>query len=230
MLRALILAGFALVWAGAAVAEDTPTMRLTGVGAVAAKPDMATITIGVQTEAETATDALNRNTDALGGVIATIVEAGVDRSDLQTGTFAVNPVYKDRKSLSSGGPAIEGYLVTNEVRARVRSLSALGNILDDVISAGANRSNGLSFGFSEETELRDQARQRAVEDAKRKAELYAAAAGVALGPVISIVEGGVSSGPQMAMMEARGMSAVPIEPGSQEISAAVTITWAISAR
>lgn len=229
-MRALVLAFALLAVLPAAAQEITPTLSLTGTGSVMVTPDTATISVGVETEDQTAGPALAANTERAGAVIAALKAAGVEARDIQTSNFSVQPVYSDRKSLSSGAPRIAGYRVTNQVMARVRVLDDLGAILDKVVSTGANRINNISFSVAEDGDARDKARARAVEDATRKAQIYAEAAGVSLGPILSISETEQGGGPRPMMMEARAMAApVPIEAGTAAITARVNITWQITA-
>lgn len=226
-MRAFLVA-FALLLAVPAWAEDDATLSLTGHGQVLVVPDIATISVGVETDGETAGEALAANTQQAGAVIAALKEAGVEARDIQTSNFSVQPVYSDRKSQLDGAQRVVGYRVFNQVMARVRVLGDLGAILDKVVSTGANRINGISFGVAEDGAARDLARTRAVEDAVRKARLYAKAAGVALGPIISIVEVERGGGPRpMMMMEARAAAPVPVEAGTTTIAASVNLTWQI---
>lgn len=227
-MRALFLT--LLLLPALALAEPpTPTLTLTGQGQTAVTPDLATVSIGVESQKDTAGAALAANTEQAGAVIAALKAAGVEAKDIQTSNFSVQPVYADRKSFSDGGPQVVGYRVFNQVVAHIRMLDELGGILDRVVSTGANRIGGISFGLAEDGDARDEARRRAVADARRKAELYAEAAGVTLGPILSMSEPGFSAGPRPMMMEARAAAApVPIEAGSASITASVTISWQIS--
>lgn len=205
-------------------------LTLTGQGQVEVIPDIATVSIGVDTQGKTAAEALAGNTAETGAVIAALKDAGIAPRDIQTSNFSIQPVYGDRKTYVEGGSQVVGYRVYNQVTARIRALGDLGAILDRVVQTGANRIGGISFGLAEDGEARDAARRLAVADARRKAELYADAAGVALGPILSLSEAGARGGPQpMEMAMARASSApVPIEAGSAMISAQVSISWQIS--
>ena len=226
-MRALFLA-LSLVLAQPVLASEAPSvLSVTGSGSVAAVPDMATVSIGVESQGETAADALAENTGDAGAVIAALKRAGIEVRDIQTSNFSVNPVYSDRKIQTRQGPEVVGYRVFNQVTARVRALDNLGEILDEVVSTGANRINGIGFGLQDDQEARDQARKLAVADARRKAELYAEAAGVTLGPILSISEAGGVGGPRPMSMMMEARAAVPIEAGSTSISAQISITWAI---
>lgn len=214
-----------LAWAE----PPTPVLSLTGQGLVQVVPDMATVSIGVESQEKTAGAALAANTEQAGAVIAALKDAGIESRDIQTSNFSVQPAYADHRNQGPDGPRVVGYRVYNQVIARVRVLDDLGGLLDRVVATGANRIGGISFGLAEDGEARDAARKLAVGEARRKAELYAAAAGVRLGPILSISEAGGHFGPQpMAMEMARSAAPVPIEAGSASISATVSVTWQIS--
>ena len=118
----------------------------------------------------------------------------------------------------------------NTVHIRVRDLDKLGGLLDQVVKDGANTFNGLSFGLQDSTDAKNEARRRAVADARAKAELYAEAAGVSLGKIIELTDG-VTSSPQPMFMERSAMvmsDAVPIAEGEVSTSARVTITFEIA--
>lgn len=209
-------------------ADDKDERRAITVSAsaqVAAEPDQARITSGVTTEAATAAQALKRNSEVMKEVIAGLKERGVEPKDIQTTSFQVSPRYTRPQRGETA--AIDGYRVTNQVEILARDLDRLGEILDQLVTLGANEMGGLSFEVSKAETLRDEARKEAVANARRRAGLYAAAAGVELGEVLGIQEGG-GVGPRPAPM-ARAMKAesVPIERGTQMLQASVTITWAL---
>ena len=215
--------------AGSTWAADSPaTMTIVGTGSANAIPDMATIRVGVTTDARTAADALSENSATTGEVLTLLSEIGIEQEDMQTSNLSLSPLWNDRSSSGSYKQKVEGYRVDNTITLRVRALGDLGVILDDVVASGANQFHGLSFGLQEPQPVQDQARMAAIADAVRKAELYAEAAGVTLGSILSIREGGAGPdfGPQVAQFAAR--SAVPVAAGELEISAQVTLVYAIS--
>ena len=226
-IAALLLAA----WPGAgAPAAETgpPTLTLTGQGSVAVTPDIATVQIGVETNADTARAALAGNSEAAAKIIDALKGAGLEPRDIQTSGFSVSPIYADRKSFSDGEPVVRGYRVTNMVTARVRALERLGAVLDQVVDVGANRIHGISFGLDDDTEALDRARIAAVEDATRKARIYAEATGVSLARILSISEAGAVVQPRGAVMMEMARAAVPVEVGETTIGASVTITWEIT--
>ncbi len=214
----------ALIMASAASADTDRTITVTGEGIVQAAPDQATISLGVTTTAETAVEALAANSTALAKVIAQLKAAGVEAGDLQTSNLSLNPNWSNYESVS--GSAISGYTASNQVSVRVRDLDALGSILDAAVSDGANTMNGITFGLAAPTPVLNEARALAVADARERATVLATAAGVQLGAIETITEGGAFTGPAPMFREAS--AAVPIENGEVGMTASVTVTYAIA--
>lgn len=164
-------------------------------------------------------------------MIETLKGAGVAPEDIQTGQLSVSPRHADMQRTRPGEPPeVVGYRVVNEVAVTVRDLDGLGRLLDRVVSAGANRINAIGFGLDDDTEKADEARRRAVDDARRRADVLAEAAGVRLDRILRISEGGGGVRPMqgMAMMRSEAMD-VPVERGEVEVGAQVTIVWEIAA-
>ena len=209
--------------------ELIPSITVVGTGQVESKPDQAEITIGVMTEAETASDALQDNTGKMKRLMEELERLGIDEKDIQTSNFSVSPRYAhDPKGRRA--PEIDGYQVSNQVQIKVRKLSGLGRVLDDLISSGANQVHGISFSLGDSTNTMDDARRKAMADARRKAELYAKAARVELGRPLLIQEQ-VQGQPRPPMpymrMAAAESDAVPISPGELTTSAQIHVTYAI---
>jgi len=194
-------------------------------GTVSVEPDQARVTSGVTADGASAREALTNNTAAMQKVIAGLKESGIDPKDIQTASFRVEPRYT--RPIEGQAPKIDGYSVTNEVQVLVRDLDKLGDILDRLVTAGANQTAGLNFEVSKAETLLDEARQQAVANALRRAKLYAAAAGAEVGEVLTIVEGGGEPPRPMLMARAMKAEAVPIERGTETLAANVTITWAL---
>jgi uncharacterized protein YggE len=203
------------------------TITVTGTGTVEAEPDQARITSGVTSEAASAREALTANSAAMTKVITELKAKGIDAKDIQTASFNVEPVMDYSKD--GQPPKITGYRVSNQVVVLVRDLNRFGEVLDDVISAGANRVQGLSFEVSKADALKDEARKEAVANALRRAKLLAAAAGAEVGEVVQMSEE-VSSNTPIPYATARFAKAeaqVPIERGRSTLEARVTATWAL---
>ena len=197
------------------------------IATVSVPPDMATIRMGLRNTAGTAAAALTRNSQDMTALLQSLAAMGIAPRDIQTQVLSLNP---DIKYDSTGRkpPQIEGYTAENGVELRVRDLSQLGNILDQVVQNGATTLNGLSFGLIDPAPKRDEARRSAVADAQHRATLYAAAAGVQLGGVrkISDIESGQNPRPMMAMRAmAPGADSVPIAEGEISLSASVMMEF-----
>jgi uncharacterized protein len=183
----------------------------------------------VVVQADTASAALAENTRAMNRVLEQLRAAGLAQEDIQTSQFAVTPLYESRQPepQRTEPPGIVGYQVSNQVTARVHDIERLGVILDALVNAGANSIDNLYFDVADPKQLLGEARDAAVADALAKGRRYAAAAGVELGAIQAIEESGAYAPPR-PMMRAEAMAApVPIAPGQTEMSASVTITFAL---
>lgn len=199
------------------------TITVSGHGLISASPDTVDITLGVQSQAKSASDALTANTQSMQKLFTELKAGGVEEKNIQTSQFSVNPVYS--RSKNNEPAVITGYRVTNTVNVTITEIDKLGNLLDVVVKAGGNRINGIRFSIADASALLDKAREEAIKNAVHKAKLYVGAAGVALGQILSIQESG-SHAPQPMFMRAAKMemdSAVPIAAGEQNISANVTL-------
>ncbi len=226
MLRVVLTIWLAMV-SGAAAAE-TAKIIVSGQGEVSAAPDMAVVSVGVTNEARTASAALAANSQAMGAVLQRLLDAGIGERDLQTSNLSLSPRW-DQPRQADTQPRIVAFVASNQLSVRVRVLEELGGILDLVVQDGANTLGGLSFAISEPEPLLDEARSAAVADATRKARLLAEAAGVTLGPLLEMSEAGGGGGPiPMARMEMSLADAVPVASGELEMSATVTMVFAIA--
>ncbi len=215
-----------------AQAEDADRfVTVSGLGEVFAAPDMARINVGIVTEAKTAAKAVAENSTQMAGVFGILRSLGIEDKDMQTSNFSVQPKYETYEANRQRRDRIVGYRVFNQVRVAVRDLDNLGDVLDRLVTRGeANQLNGISFHISEPEPLLDQARRHAVNDARRKANLYADQASVRLGKVLSIQEHGGPrpQAPQVAFATRERASAdVPIARGEQSLSTSVTVTFAL---
>jgi uncharacterized protein YggE len=207
---------------------DKATLAVSGHGEVRVKPDIAIVTIGALTSGATAREALDLNNKAMTAITASLKGAGIADKDMQTSGFMVAPRYNYGQS--NEPPKVVGYDVTNNITVTVRKLDILGKVLDGAVSEGSNTINGVSFTVAEPEAPRDEARKLAVADARRKAELYAGAAQVTLGNVMSLSE---TSGyqPPVPVYEravaADRSSTVPVAAGEQVVAVDVNIVWAI---
>jgi uncharacterized protein YggE len=187
---------------------------------------MANLQVGVMTEARTAREALNTNTTAMQALLKTLTSFTIADRDVQTTAFDIAPLYA-QEPRSGQPPRLTGYRVTNRVRVTVRDLGRLGEVLDALVTQGANAVDGIHFSIANPQPLLDQARRAAVEDAQRKAILYAQTAGVALGRVLSMHEEQVSlpSPRPFAARVAAEAADVPVAPGEATFSARLVVTY-----
>jgi uncharacterized protein YggE len=216
------------MWAAAVRADEPRTIRVTGEGKATAPPDVAAIFTGVVTKAPTALEALEENSKAMQKVLDVVKTFDIAPRDVQTTSFSVQPVY-DRDAHGRPLPAIVAYSVTNQVRLRVRRLPDLGKVLDALVKAGSNQVSGIHFDVDDPAEMLKLARERAMADARSRAETYARGAGVQVGAVQVISEQPFSLPPPRYFEAAldRG-SAVPIATGEQEIRVSVQVIFAIA--
>jgi uncharacterized protein YggE len=216
--------------AATAAADDLPhVVTVSGLGEAKAKPDMAMISTGVTTDAPTAKAALAKNNAAMASVLNALKAAGIDEDDIQTSGFSVSPNYSQVQPGQSGTPHISSYQVSNQVTARVKNLDKLGATLDALVQAGSNQINGVSFDLKDPKATIDEARKKAIADARAKAELYAEAAGVSVGGVVQISEVSGSAPIVMSRFKAEAAMAydgsVPVASGQNTYSASITVTF-----
>jgi uncharacterized protein len=233
MFRSLFLAAtLATSLSMSAFAEEqklTRTISLSGHGEVRVVPDTAIVNSGVLSFAATAREAMDANTTAMKTIMATLTAAKIAPRDIQTSNFMVNPRY-DYGQGGNQQPKVVGYDVSNNVTVVVRKVEDLGSLLDSLISAGSNQINGVTFQVADPGAAEDKAREAAVKDATRKANLYAAAATVSIGNIISLNEGQTMQQPTPTYaktMAADASGAVPVAQGEQAISVDVNIVWEI---
>lgn len=211
--------------ASAAMADDKRTVSVSATGAVSAVPDIVNVTVGVQTLANTARQALADNTEAMRRVVEALKEQGLEARDIQTTSFSVQPSFEYPQD---GRPRLVGYQVVNAVAIRVRAVAKLGEILDVVVRTGSNQVSGVEFTVSKAEELKDEARAVAFTNARRMAEVYAKAAGATLGPVVRIEETNVQFAPVATFRaELSAAKPAPIEAGEQSVSVSVAVTWSL---
>jgi uncharacterized protein len=204
-----------------------PQILVTGEGTVSVAPDIAQVRGGVSTRASTVKEAADTNSRTMTAIIGKLVDAGIDRKDIQTAQFSIQPVYAASEPRSE--QKLVGYSVSNQVVAKIRNVDKVSDILDRLIAAGATNVWNVEFLVADPSKALDQARSAAIADAQRKADLYAKAAGVALGPVVSITEEGASAPAPVLMKRtvANGM-APPIAAGEDTLRVNVSVGFALA--
>jgi uncharacterized protein YggE len=202
------------------------TISVTGIGQASAEPDVVVTTLGVRTDADTAQEALSENNDKMEQLLAALGDAGIDEADIQTISIQLMPRFEETQGQQETTPGIAGYTAANIVEVRIRDIDQLGELIDSAVSAGGNTVEGIRFEVeSNRADLYNQALEAAMEDARAKAEQLASLAGAELGEVVQIVEG--SAFPIPLGGGAVREAAVPIEPGTQSITANLQVTWSL---
>jgi uncharacterized protein len=217
----------ATVLAAPALAETAPlaTISVTGEATVSGAPDLARIDGGVTSEAKTAREASDANNAAMGKVLLALNGAGIAEKDYQTSRLSLQP---ETAPSRPGGPmAIVGYRASNRVTVHLRDIAKLANLIDAMVGAGANDIGGISFTVSNASKLLDDAREQAVADARRKAEIYAKAAGVTLGAPLAISEEGAPVPIPYRKMAVGMAASAPVAPGEETLHVSVSVSWAI---
>jgi uncharacterized protein YggE len=225
LLGASLFAGVGLpLLAHAVGAADTPAVRtvtVTGTGSIASVPDTATISFGVTTQAKTAAAAFAQNSADIAKVIAALKAAGVAAKDLQTQYLSLSPRTNDT------GDQILGYTAFNSVNAAIHDLARAGSVIDTGVAAGADNVRGPSLTRSDSDAQYRAALKLAVADAQTKADALAAAGRFTVGAVQTVVENSAQPPVPMAADKAAAPS-TPIEPGTQQVDANVTVMFAIT--
>jgi uncharacterized protein len=224
--------GLAALLSPSAVLADAPpprTMTVAGQGEIRAVPDEAQLSAGVVTQARNAAGALAANSRAMNAVFDALKRIGIPDKSIQTSDFSVSAQYQTDQH-GNTTQKIVGYQVSNNVTVIVDDLSRLGSAIDALVSSGANSMGSVGFTMRDPKPLLAQARAEAVKDALQRADIYAKAAGVALGPIESIGENGYSAPRPMYRMAGGAMAensiaATPVAAGEESITAGVSITF-----
>ncbi|MEL6265011.1 MAG: SIMPL domain-containing protein [Pseudomonadota bacterium] len=211
----------------AAAAEPAPrTITVTGNASASAAPDIARISLGATTQAREAGDALDGTARAAEALLEVLETAGIERRDIRTTSLNLSPVFE--RTTPGGAPRPTGYRASTSYSVTVRDFDRVGDVIASAAAAGANDIGQIAFDVAARADLEAEARAAAMEDAATRAGQYAAAAGLAIGPVLSAREGGVSIGrgpmPLAAAAEAR---AIPVIGGEIGVSASITVTFAL---
>ncbi len=226
--------------------QNVNQITVSGEGKVYAKPDVALVSLGVTTQAKTVADVTKNNTDKMNAVIEAVKNLGVDEKDIQTTNYNLTPVYENYAvplpmtypSISSGvirtGSAVTGYKLEQDVEVKIRDFTKIGDVLSQATAKGANLAGDLQFTIDDPEQFKEQARAKAIEQAKTNAENLAKESGIKLGKIINIYEN-YSPYPVKYDSMALGMGvAAPeasvsptIQPGQQEIDITINLTYQV---
>jgi len=225
-LTAPLFAAMLLATPALAQTERPAMISVSGEATVSVPPDMAEVDGGFTSEAKTARDASDASNAAMGKVLLALKAANIDAKDIQTSRLSLQPQTQNAPN-RSGPPSIIGYRASNHVTIRLRDVTKVASVIDMLVGAGANDIGGIDFMVSAASKLLDEAREQAFADARRKAEIYAKAAGVSLGAPLSISEGNASMPMFHAKMAMAPMAAAPVSQGEETLSVTVNVSWAI---
>ena len=236
-MRVALISGLMATPLGA-MAQDrvVPSISVSGEGIVTAPADMAVVTVGVMHEGKTTGEVLDAVSMATTGILAVLEAAAIPQGDIQTGRVSLIPRYGRTVLGAPDYTQIEGYTASTTLSVTTHDLTTLGGLLSDVVAGGANTVNGVSFGIDDDSALMDEARAKAVEDARHRAEVYAMAAGVDLGGVLTLSENSYGGYAPVVMeaMSARSFDSgapkmdVPLVAGDITVSAQVSIVYGIA--
>jgi uncharacterized protein len=203
-------------------------VEVSGEGSVSAAPDFAEVTLGVTSTGKNAGDAVAANAQAASALVALIKTEGVAAADIQTSNVSVSPMFSQSGPNQETAPTITGYSVSNNLTVRIRDIPRLGALLDKAVTAGANSIYGIGFGHNDLSALLDKARPLAVADARRKAEIYAAAGGGRIGRLMVLTE---EAGRQPPIAFSRALTAAaptPIEAGEDKLTVTVNARFELT--
>lgn len=201
-------------------------VTVVGSGEVQGVPDTLTADVGVEVVAPDVSAAMRQASERQRAVIDAVTARGIDSKDISTTTVSLQPQYGDNS-------AITGYRAGNSISVKIRALDAASEVLSIIVTAGGNaaRINGVSYSIDDDSQLVSDARARAFNDARNRAEQYAELSGLSLGKVISISEVPGGAPPPMPMPAPRSpmaADAVPLSPGEQTVGFSVTAVWELS--
>ena len=207
--------------------NKSDTFNVTGEGKVSITPDIAIINAGITADGATVKTVQSQINSVINKVSDAIKDLGVKREDIQTVNYNINPKY----DFASGSQRVTGYTASTTLTIKVKELDKVNQVIDAATDNGANQINGLSFDLSDRTKAENEARSKAVEDAKRKAENVSKVAGFKLGRLINYQE---NTG-QPPIIYSRGMVEVSsadlakteVQPGSTEIIVSVTLSYEV---
>lgn len=201
--------------------DQRPSVSVSGEASISKAPDIAILSAGVTSQAKTAREAMAASAKSMTAVLAALKDSGVAERDIQTSRIALHPIREQNKNPAN----IVAIEASSVLTVRIRDINKSADVLDKMISAGANLVTGIGFEISEPSKLLDEARAEAVADARRKAEIYAKAAGVTLGKPLSISESFISRPKIQDFAMRAAPAAMPIQAGEEKIGINVQVSY-----
>ena len=230
MKQALALAAVTAAWLASPASAQMvppPAISVTGEANVSVPPDQVQIEAGVTADAKTAREASEANNAAMGKVLLALKSAGIEGKDYQTSRLSLQPQFATSPRTAERTAGIVSFRASNRVMVRIRDVTKVASVIDALVTAGANEIGGINFTVTQASKHLDEAREKAIADARRKAEIYAKAAGVTLGEPISISEEGAPVPMFRGKMAAPMAAGAQVAPGEETLSVTVSVSWAI---
>jgi len=212
--------------------QNNYQITVSGEGKVYAKPDIALVNLGVTTQGSTTEDVITKNTEKMNATIKAVKDMGVEDKDVQTTTYSLSPLYNYTEA---AGRIFQGYILEQDVQVKIRDFEKVGEILQKATSAGANLTGNLQFTIDDPEQFKQEARAKAIEQAKSNAENLAQTSGIKLGKIINVYENysypvAYDSYSKLGMGGGISETAVPspiIQPGQQEIEITINLTYQV---
>ena len=223
----VLLAGVMTPGYAAAADKTSSTISVTGQAKIATTPNVASFSVGITTVGTSVDLARAENDRIMGRVVDSLIAQGIDRKQITTSQFSLQPLY-DNESRVSGQQRISSYRLQNNVSVVVEELPILGTLIDSAFQAGANQFYGLRFGLKNDNNIKDELLRKAVQDGRRKAQIIADALGVTLGQPLSVTEAGNYSPMQAdSNLMMKAATGTQIEAGTQTVSLEVNLVFNI---
>jgi uncharacterized protein len=221
----------------AAEAQQVPAVTTNGEASAEVEPDIATISLAVDTERRKAADAARENARAVLAIVNEIKAQGIDAKDIKTISVTLAPVYDEERDASGyvTKRTLRGYSASNSLNVRIKDIGKAGALASQMLDKGANRFDGISYDYSQKAEKYNELRAEAVRDALRKAKSYVDALGIKLGRVLEITVQPHSAVPlglqrmnAAAAPAQKAAIAIPVEPGIETLRTEVQVTWELA--
>jgi len=238
LLAAILIVGTLVFFVGQMVyhfklveLQNNYQITVSGQGKVYAKPDIALASLGVTTEGSTTQDVISRNTEKMNAVIKAVKDLGVEDKDIQTTNYNLSPLYNYTEA---AGRVFQGYTLEQNVQVKIRDFSKVGNVLQKATAAGANLVSNVQFTIDNPEQFKQEARAKAIEQAKSNAQNLAQVSGIKLGKLINVYENYVypiyNSSKVMGLGGGAAVESAPaptIQPGQQEIEITINLTYQV---
>jgi len=238
MLAAILVVGVLVFFVGQLILQNKSVslqnqnqITVSGEGKVYAKPDIALVSLGVTSQRATVADVTKSNTDKMNAVIQAVKDLGIDEKDIQTTNYNLTPNYNWTEKT---GSIFQGYTLDQNVQVKIRDFTKIGDVLSQATTKGANLVGSLQFTIDNPEQLKEQARAKAIAQAKANAQNLASESGIGLGRIINVFE---SSNPYPVIYNTKAMGmggAAPesapiptVQPGQQEIDVTINLTYQV---